>query len=309
MSLLLLSPMKHRSPDRRPSRDRRERQHAGRRPAGDDEQKYHGRHACHALFAHRPDDIIRVYVDQPRVKEFSALLKWCAEQRRAYHIVEDENLERLAETVHHQGIVVLARRQKELSDDRLLEAIRGGRVGGALVYLDGVQNPHNLGAILRTCAHFGIGAVIGRRDQMPGVTASAARVSEGGAETVPLARLEDPLQVIAELKSLGYRIFATASGGGGNVYQAGLIPRSVVILGNEVHGVSPEMAALADESLQIPGTGAVESLNVGVACAVLISEVARRSQAGVAAKTAAGPVSPPSAGRKKHRPGKSRPFR
>ena len=241
-----------------------------------------------------------MYVDQPRVKEFSALLKWCAEQRRAYHIVEDENLERLSETVHHQGIVILARRQKELSDDRLLESVRSGRLNGALVYLDGVQNPHNLGAILRTCAHFGIGAVVGRRDQMPGVTASAARVAEGGAETVPLARLTDPRRVVAELKTLGYRIFATASGDGGNVYQAGLIPKSVIILGNEVHGVSPEMAALADKSLQIPGTGAVESLNVGVACAVLISEVARRSQGEQKSQTAA------------HRdragaPGKSRP--
>lgn len=300
--------MKHRSPDRRHSRDRRERQ-GDQRAQGDDEQKYHGRHACHALFAHRPDDIIRVYVDQPRVKEFSSLLKWCAEQRRAYHIVEDENLERLAETVHHQGIVVLARRKKELSDDRLLEAVRTGRVAGALIYLDGVQNPHNLGAILRTCAHFGIGAVLGHRDQLPGVTASAARVAEGGAETVPLARLAEPEQAISALKSAGYRVFATASGAGGNVYQAGLIPRSIIILGNEVHGVSPEMTALADESLQIPGTGAVESLNVGVACAVLISEVARRSQQGPAAKAPAAPISPPSAGRKKHRPGKSRPFR
>ena len=300
--------MKHRSPERRPSRDRRER---GReqRPSKDDEQKYHGRHACHALFAHRRDDIIRVYVDQPRVKEFSALLKWCAEQRRAYHIVEDENLERLSETVHHQGIVILARRQKELSDDRLLESVRSGRLSGALIYLDGVQNPHNLGAILRTCAHFGIGAVVGRRDQMPGVTASAARVAEGGAETVPLARLTDPRRVVAELKTLGYRIFATASGDGGNVYQAGLIPKSVIILGNEVHGVSPEMSALADESLQIPGTGAVESLNVGVACAVLISEVARRSQGEPKSQTAAprdrtGAPGKSRPGNRPHRPGR-----
>lgn len=302
--------MKHRPSDRRRSKDHRDRPAAKRSP-GDDEQKYHGRHACHALFAHRPDDIIRVYVDQPRVKEFSTLLKWCAEQRRAYHIVEDENLERLAETVHHQGIVVLARKQKELNDDRLLEAVRAGRVKGALLYLDGVQNPHNLGSIMRTSAHFGVGAVLGRRDQMPGVTASAARVAEGGTETVPLARLTDPARVLAELKGLGYRLFATASGDGGNIYQAGLIPKSVIILGNEVHGVSPEMAALADESLQIPGTGAVESLNVGVACAVLISEVARRSYGNVDRAATPGQrlVSPPSPGRKKHSRGKSRPFR
>ena len=291
--------MNPRPRDRRPPKG-----HRGRpRPKDEDEQKYHGRHACHALFAHRRDDIIRVYVDEPRVKEFSPLLKWCAEQRRAYHIVEEENLERLAETVHHQGIVILAKKGRELNDDRLLESIRDGRLKGSLLYLDGVQNPHNLGSILRTSAHFGVGAVIGRSDQLPGVTASAARVAEGGAETVPLARLGDPPRVLSELKSLGYRLFATASGGGGNLYKAGLTPKSVIILGNEVHGVSPEIAALADESLQIPGTGAVESLNVGVACAVLISEVARRSHTGAAQESR--PVTPPPSGRPhKHRPGR-----
>jgi len=291
--------MKPRPHDRRPKKA-----HRGRpRPKDDDEQKYHGRHACHALFQHRRDDIIRVYVDEPRVKEFSPLLKWCAEQRRAYHIVEDENLERLAETVHHQGIVILARKCRELNDDRLLESIRSGRVKGALLYLDGVQNPHNLGSILRTSAHFGVGAVLGRRDQVPGVTASAARVAEGGAETVPLARLSDSPRVLNELKSLGYRLFATASGGGGNVYKAGLTPKSVIILGNEVHGVSPEIAALADESLQIPGTGAVESLNVGVACAVLISEVARRSHTAAPQESRPSvPAAPP--GKHKHRHGR-----
>jgi TrmH RNA methyltransferase len=287
--------MKPRPKNHRPQRPQRDRPRA----QGDDEQKYHGRHACHALFAQRREDIIRVYVDEPHVKEFSSLLKWCAEQRRAYHIIEDENLERLAETVHHQGIVILARKGRELNDDRLLESLRSGRVTGALLYLDGVQNPHNLGSILRTSAHFGVGAVLGRRDQVPGVTASAARVAEGGAETVPLARLSDPPRVLSEIKSLGYRLFATASGNGGNVYKAGLTSKSVIILGNEVHGVSPEIAALADESLQIPGTGAVESLNVGVACAVLISEVARRSQA--IGESAAAPAIP---SRQGHRPGR-----
>jgi len=302
--------MKYRSTDRHRPRDARPRphsakEHRGRRPASrpadHDEQKYHGRHACHALFARRPDDIIRVYVDQPRVKEFSALLKWCAEQRRAYHIVEEENLERLAETVHHQGIVVLARRQVDLSDDRLLDSIRTGRVAGSLLYLDGVQNPHNLGAILRTSAHFGVGAVLGQREQLPGVTASAARVAEGGAEAVPLARLDDPTRVLVELKALGYRLFATASGSGGNLYKAGLTPRSVIILGNEVHGVSPEIAALADESLQIPGTGAVESLNVGVACAILISEVARRAHTAEQPKNSPPPRTPYRGPKRKHR--------
>jgi TrmH RNA methyltransferase len=255
--------------DARPTRD------ASRR-SGDDEQKFHGRHACHALFARRPDDVIRVYLLEERVREFGPLLKWCADQRRAYHIVEAENLERLAETVHHQGIVILARKRRTWGEDGFREAVAAGQVTGTLLFLDGVQNPHNLGSILRTSAHFGVTAILGSAEHLPGVTASAARVAEGGAEAVPLVRLRNPKETLQALKIAGYRLLAATSHPGGNVYAANIPDRSVVILGNEVVGVSPEIAALADGSLQIPGTGAVESLNVAVACGILLSEAARR---------------------------------
>lgn len=273
---------RHPHEGKRPRSERPDRPRPPRRPespprrGGDDEQKFHGRHACHALFARRPDDVIRVYVTEERVREFGPLLKWCAEQRRAYHIVENENLERIAETVHHQGVVVLARKRRTWGEDGFREAVASGRLTGLLLFLDGVQNPHNLGSILRTSAHFGVAAILGNAEDLPGVTASAARVAEGGAEAVPLVRLRNSKDVLGQLKSAGFRLLAATSHPGGNVYAADIPEKSVIILGNEVHGVSPEIAAMADGSLQIPGTGAVESLNVAVACGVLLSEAARR---------------------------------
>jgi TrmH RNA methyltransferase len=273
-----------------------------RRFDASDEQKFHGRHACHALFAHRRDDIIRVYLLQDRIKEFGELLSWCASQKRAYHIVEAENLERIAETVHHQGVVVLAKKLRAWGDHDLLDAIRNNSLRGPLLYLDGVQNPHNLGSILRTAAHFGAAAVLGSKDQLPGVTASAARVAEGGGEAVATARLTDPQAALAALKAAGYQVLAATSHPGGNVYLAKISDRCVIVLGNEVHGVSPQIQSLATGSLQIPGTGAVESLNVAVACGVLLSEVARRrTVSSPAEKSSDSPHRPPTGGR----PGKS----
>jgi TrmH RNA methyltransferase len=289
---------KPRPDDTEGERDEKRRQHDSA-----DELKYHGRHACHALFANRPDDIIRVYATQERLKEFGPLLKWCAEQRRAYHIVETENLNRLADTVHHQGVVVLARKPKPQTEADL-ERIARSEIKRPILLLDGVQNPHNLGSILRTAAHFGVAAVIGQREQLPGVTASAARVAEGGMEVVPTIRLKDVPGALRLLKANGYRVLTSTSHPGGNVYGASLSAASVIVLGNEVSGVSPEVAALADASLQIPGTGAVESLNVGVACGVLLSEVARQAKAPT-------PTKPHGPGRPGHErsggsPGKSR---
>jgi RNA methyltransferase, TrmH family len=278
------------------------REPSARRFDSSDEQKFHGRHACHALFARRRDDLIRVYLLQERVKEFGEVLSWCAAQKRAYHIVEPENLERLAETVHHQGIVILAKKVRSLNDSDMLNAVQRGQLNGPLLYLDGVQNPHNLGSILRTAAHFGAAAVLGAKDQLPGVTASAARVAEGGAETVVTARLTDPRAVLSAMKQAGYQVLAATSHPGGNVYSATISDRCVIVLGNEVHGVSPEILPLANGSLQIPGTGAVESLNVAVACGVLLSEVARRrSVSSTGGQTPAPPHRPPTGGR----PGKS----
>ncbi|MBX3444116.1 MAG: hypothetical protein KF774_17055 [Planctomyces sp.] len=241
-----------------------------------DEQKYHGRHACRALFEERPDDIIRVYVARERMKEFSELLKWCAARRRAYHIVEGENLERLAETVHHQGIIVLAKKPRSAGEADFARRLAGGELAGPVLLLDGVQNPHNLGSILRTSANFGVRAVLGRVEELPSVTASAARVAEGGAERVPVLRLRDPREALNALKAAGHRVCVATNHPGGNVYEAALPANCVIVLGNEVSGVSPAIAALADASLQIPGSGAVESLNVAVACGILLSEIVRR---------------------------------
>jgi TrmH RNA methyltransferase len=266
----------------RPDRRKNGRARPGARRRDDDagELKFHGRHACRAIFTHRPGDIIRVYVTQERLKEFGDLLKWCAEQRRAYHIVEPDEIEKVTETVHHQGVAVLARKFRTLNDSQLIEMLRGGQANGPLLYLDGVQNPHNLGSILRTSAHFGVAAILGRTDELPAVTASAARVAEGGAESVRTARLRNPRETLARLKELGYRILATTSHSGGNVYNTEIPSQCVLVLGNEVTGVSQQLLSLADASLAIPGTGAVESLNVAVACAVLLSEAARRRTPG-----------------------------
>ncbi|MFM8379919.1 MAG: TrmH family RNA methyltransferase [Planctomycetia bacterium] len=243
------------------------------------EEKYHGLRACEALFARRPADIVRVYVSARRKPTFAQLLAYCAETRRGFQVVDDESLERLTGSLHHEGIAILAKALVRHDLAGLVHGIEAGTITGPLIYLDGVQNPHNLGSILRTAAHFGVGAVAGAEGDLPPLSPAAVRVAEGAAEHVPVVALANPGPDLARLKKAGFELVATSSRSGEPLWTAPFGPaqRLVVVMGSEGEGMSRAVERACDRTLQIPGTGIVESLNVSVACGIVLAEVRRRS--------------------------------
>jgi TrmH RNA methyltransferase len=248
-------------------------QAAGRpRHRAKSEETYHGLRACAALFARRPNDIVRVYVTRPRQREFGELLAWCAKERRGFQVVGPENLQRLTGSVHHEGVAILAKQVRRLDLAGLLGRIEAG---GPLLYLDGVQNPHNLGSILRTAAHFGVVAIVGKVGDVQPLSPAAVRVAEGAAEDVPVCDLADPAADLRRLKKAGYRIVVTSSHRGEPLFGAALGRKVLFVLGSEGKGVSKPIDALADLRVQVPGTGVVESLNVSVACGIVLAEAWR----------------------------------
>lgn len=245
------------------------------------EIKYYGMAACLALWQQRPADIIRVYVQTAHLKETSHLLQWAANQHLAYHIVEADDLVALTESIHHQGICILARERASTPVAEVKTAVQTATQSQLLVYLDGVENPHNFGAIIRSCAHFGLVYVLGDAAQLPKLSPSACRVAEGGAEFVKLVRLSDPLATLAELTALGCKIIATDLRGK-SVYQHRYQPipnqHTVLIMGAEAQGVSPALLKLTHRSLTIPGSNQIDSLNVAAAFAIFASEFNRQTR-------------------------------
>ncbi len=239
------------------------------------EVKYHGSGACLALWNQRPKDILRAYVERARLADFASFLKWCSAERTPYHVVEKEDLEKLTETVHHGGICMLALESRTLTLSQLRVALRDNQNPQLVIYLDGVENPHNLGAIVRSCAHFGVSYVLGARGQLPRLSASACRIAEGGAEYVTLVPLEQPLADLNELVSDGFALVGTSVSKGKSVYEFNFPARSILVLGAEVAGMSRELHAKTKDVVRIFGTGAVDSLNVSVAFAVFASEYFR----------------------------------
>ncbi len=252
--------------DRRgPSREAREHRDARDEPRP--EIKICGVNACQAVADRRPDDVRRVYLRDALLPHFGAFLKKCAANRIAYHVVDDAELEKITHSTHHEGVCFIVR-ERSTPTLRQLLAVEGPR---CLVYLDGVQNPHNLGAIVRVCAHFGAVAVLAAGAEVA-VSTAMLRTAEGGGEWVEVLPVPTGPEPLLAARAAGYRLIATAARATHDLHARRLPARVVIMLGSETHGLSPALARLADESLRIPGTGQLDSLNVACACSVLLSE-------------------------------------
>lgn len=241
--------------------------HASNRPVR--ELRLHGLNAVQAVFERRPEAIRKVYLTNARIPTLQPLLKWCAANRVGYRVVEDDDLKKLGASSHHEGVVadVLRTEPTPLAD--WLQVLPDGPQ--CAIWLDGVGNPHNFGAILRSAAHFGIDAVLLPEHSPLALSGAAARVAEGGAEAVSLVRLPAADVAGTALRTAGFSLAATVVHGGSDLFATPLPERLVYVLGAEGEGMDRALAEACDLRLSIPGTGAVESLNVAAATAVLLA--------------------------------------
>ncbi|WP_425607111.1 TrmH family RNA methyltransferase [Pseudoxanthomonas mexicana] len=252
-----------------PSRDE------GVASAARSELRLYGLNAVQAVFSRRPEAIRKVYLTESRIPALKPLLAWCVKQRVGYRVVEEGDLDRLAASTHHEGVVADVLKVEPLPMSDWLRTLPEGKPVAAL-WLDGVGNPHNFGAILRSAAHFGVAGILLPRNSTLALSGAAARVAEGGAEQVPLVRMGQADNAAAQLRNAGFSLAATVVRGGSDLFAAKLPPRLVYVMGAEGEGMDARLAEACDLRLSIPGNGAVESLNVAAATAVFLAQWAQR---------------------------------
>lgn len=230
------------------------------------ETKLYGRHACLNFFKHRPDDLVRLYITQEGVFDFRPLVRHCVDNKLAYHIVTASELETITKTSHHEGVALVTKRriQPELSEIF--------NENGLIVALEGVENPHNLGAIMRTCAHFGIKAIVYEARVPVALSAAAQRTAEGGAEGPYTYHVENWNEFFELAQKNKFSVYATSSHEGMSLYETSFSDKAVLFFGAEGEGLSQKMSKKIKEFIQIPGSGMVESLNVSNATAVILGE-------------------------------------
>jgi TrmH RNA methyltransferase len=241
-----------------------------RNDANKRELRVYGFNAVRAVFDKRPEAIRKLYLLESRIHDLKPLLAWCVKNRIGYRVVETADLNKLAASAHHEGVVADVLRVEPVPLASWLNNLPKGRA--LAIWLDGVGNPHNFGAILRSAAHFGVAAILLPENAALALSGAAARVAEGGAEAVPLVRLPASHEAMAQLRNAGFTLAATVVRGGDDLFAQTLPQRLVYVMGAENEGINANLAAQCDLRLSIVGTGAVESLNVAAATAVLLAQ-------------------------------------
>jgi 23S rRNA (guanosine2251-2'-O)-methyltransferase len=187
---------------------------------------------------------------------------------------DDARLAQLAGTTRHQGVVA---RVTALKMQHSLDEVLDGAAGAPLVLvLDGVTDPHNLGACLRVADGAGAHAVVAPKDHAVGLNATVAKVASGAAETVPYLMVTNLARTLGELKERDLRVIGTSDDAATTIFDADLRGPVALVLGAEGAGLRQLTRKTCDELVRIPMAGAVESLNVSVAAGVCLYEALRQ---------------------------------
>jgi TrmH RNA methyltransferase len=239
--------------------------------------KFYGVQACLAIFRERRNDIKRVFILSDLADAFDELLEWSHRRGIPNKLVEREELSRIAATEHHEGVCCEAKPLLPLSLSRLVARIDKATKVSILV-LEGVENPHNVGAILRTSCFFGVTGVVLISQQLASLSGATCRVAEGAAESLPIAIARDSGEVIAVLKKHGFTLVATTPHRARSLYTVSRPAKVALLFGAEGAGLSQASLEAADERIVIPRLGNVESLNVGAAVASVLAVFNQQSQ-------------------------------
>ncbi|MBL0226472.1 MAG: 23S rRNA (guanosine(2251)-2'-O)-methyltransferase RlmB [Geobacteraceae bacterium] len=203
------------------------------------------------------------------------IIKLAEDRGVAVHRRDKADLTRMCASSHHQGIAleVEAFRYTELDD--LLASVAQTGAPGFMLVLDGILDPHNLGALIRSAACAGANGVIIPRDRACGVTAAAEKASAGAVETIPVAQVTNIAQALESMKKCGYWVYGLAGEVSQSLYDVKFSGNCVIVIGNEGEGIRPLVRKQSDVLMSIPQFGGVGSLNASVAGGIALFEMAR----------------------------------
>jgi len=234
-----------------------------------------GFHAITVRMKTAPKSVIELHVEANRR---DARMRSFADRAREAGIkiveTDGERLDKLAGTSRHQGVVARVEHvAMPHSLDEVVESIEGPPL---LLILDGVTDPHNLGACLRVADGAGAHAIVAPKDHAVGVNATVAKVASGAAETVPYIMVTNLARTLNELKDFDIRVIGTSDDAEQTLYDIDLTGPIAFVLGSEGDGMRQLTRKTCDQLVRIPMAGAVESLNVSVAAGVCLFEALRQ---------------------------------
>ncbi|WP_066733910.1 23S rRNA (guanosine(2251)-2'-O)-methyltransferase RlmB [Cupriavidus sp. D384] len=234
-----------------------------------------GFHAVNARLRQNAQSVSDIYIEANRKdRRMLDFVRLAESLGVTLHPVDADRLRGMAGTDRHQGVVARAEDVSlALNLDELLDGIEGTPL---LLVLDGVTDPHNLGACLRVADGAGAHAVIAPKDRSVGLNTTVAKVASGAAETVPYITVTNLARTLRELQERGIWVIGTADGTDKSLYDMDLKGPTAIVMGAEGEGMRRLTRETCDELVAIPMAGGVESLNVSVASGVCLYEAVRQ---------------------------------
>ena len=237
-----------------------------------------GLHAVQSLFETTPERVLELQIQKGRTdKRINQLVEDARAQGVTVRFVERSRLDSKVDGVH-QGIVARVAAAKVYREEDLEDILDQLDVPPFLLILDGVTDPHNLGACLRTADAAGVHAVIVPKDKSASLNATASKVACGAADNVPLIQVTNLARTMTWLKERGIWMIGTAGESSINIYQSDLKGALAIVMGAEGSGMRRLTRDLCDGLVFIPMAGSVSSLNVSVATGVSLFEAVRQRQ-------------------------------
>ena len=241
------------------------------------EQYVYGFHAIEAILAHEPERILGVWVLNGRTdSRLDAITEDLSRHGVHQQQVKRDKLDELAGSTRHQGIVANCRMAPTRNENFLNQLLDSLDVAPFLLILDGVTDPHNLGACLRTADAAGVHAVIAPKDNAATLNATVRKVASGAAETTPFVSVTNLARCLRNLKERGVWLIGAAGEVDTNIYQQDLTGSLAIVMGAEGKGLRRLTRETCDHLITIPMPGNVESLNVSVATGVCLYEALRQ---------------------------------
>jgi len=239
----------------------------------------YGLHAVRVMLERHPERVVSVRLserrDDPRVRGIEELAR---RHNRPVQRVDAHSLRQMLGDVAHQGVVAEIASLPAWTEDTLLAALSApsSTAPPLLLALDGVQDPHNLGACLRTADACGALAVVVPKDRAAQLTPTVRKVAAGAAETTPVVAVTNLVRTLKLLKDAGLWIVGADAEGPRAAHEVDLKVGIVLVLGAEGAGLRQLTRQTCDWIVRLPSLGAVESLNVSVAAAMLLYETVRQ---------------------------------
>lgn len=234
----------------------------------------YGIHAVESALQHSCESVLGIWMQQGRKdKKVQGIISLAQRHGVSIEAISSDKMKKKCPDANHQGVIANIRSTKKnaatlediLDKEKLL-----------LLILDGVQDPHNIGACMRTADAAGVDAIIISKNRSPGLTAVVRKVASGAAETVPYIQVSNLARAMQQLQDSNVWVVGTSGDSNSSIFEINVTPRMAIVMGSEGKGMRRLTRENCDELVSIPMAGSVESLNISVATGISLFEVRRK---------------------------------